>query len=83
MAIAGVITTQDVLRHSGTIVREFGAGAYMRCCVAILLRKADHFFDVRFRIRLRRVQSQTSRRRATCGGRAEKKGWPQRRWASP
>ena len=55
MAIAGVITTQDVLRHSGAIVREFGAGAYMRCCVAILLRKADHFFDVRFRIRLRRT----------------------------
>ena len=43
MAIAGVNTTKDVLRHSGTIVREFGAAAYMRCCVAILLRKRTTF----------------------------------------
>jgi len=43
MAIAGVITTKDVLRHSGIIVREFGAAAYVRCCVAILLRKRTTF----------------------------------------
>ena len=43
MAIGGVITTKDVLRHSGTIVREFGAAAYVRCCMAILLRKRITF----------------------------------------
>jgi hypothetical protein len=45
MSIAGVITTKDVLRHSGTIVREFGPVAYLRCCVAILLRKRTTFLN--------------------------------------
>jgi len=45
MSIAGVITTRDVLRHSATIVREFGAAAYLRCCVAILLRRRTTFLN--------------------------------------
>jgi hypothetical protein len=45
MSIAGVITTKDVLRHSAIIVREFGAAAYLRCCVAILLRRRTTFLN--------------------------------------
>jgi hypothetical protein len=45
MTICGVITTKDVLRHSATIVREFGAAAYVRCCVAILLRRRTTFLN--------------------------------------
>jgi hypothetical protein len=45
MSICGVITTRDVLRHSGTIVRQFGAGAYLKCCLAILLRRQTTFLD--------------------------------------
>jgi len=45
MTICGVITTKDVLRHSGTIVREFGAAVYLRCCVAILLRRRTTFLN--------------------------------------
>ena len=45
MSICGVITTKDVLRHSATIVREFGAGAYLKCCLAILLRRQTTFLD--------------------------------------
>jgi hypothetical protein len=45
MSICGAITTRDVLRHGPTIVREFGAGAYLRCCVAILLRKRTTFLN--------------------------------------
>ena len=45
MSIGGVITTRDVLRHSATIVREFGAVAYFRCCLAIVLRKRTTFLN--------------------------------------
>jgi hypothetical protein len=45
MAIAGVITTKDVLWHTGIIVREFGAAAYVRCCMAIVLRKRTTFLN--------------------------------------
>jgi hypothetical protein len=45
MSIAGVITTKDVLRHSATIVREFGPAAYLRCCVAILFRRRTTFLN--------------------------------------
>ena len=48
MAIAGVITTKHVLRHSGTIVREFGTAVYMRCFVAVLLRKRTTFLTCVF-----------------------------------
>ncbi|HWT86191.1 MAG TPA: hypothetical protein VN177_10495, partial [Myxococcales bacterium] len=45
MAISGVITTREVLRHGAVIVREFGPVAYFRCCVAILLRKRTTFLN--------------------------------------
>ena len=46
MAISGVITTKEVLRHVAVIVREFGPVAYLRCCVAILLRKRTTFLNI-------------------------------------
>ena len=48
MAIAGVVTTKDVLWHTGIIVREFGAAAYVRCCVAILFGKRTTFLTCVF-----------------------------------
>ncbi len=48
--ICGVITTRDVLRHSAVIVREFGAGAYLRCFVALLARRRTTFLDCVCRI---------------------------------
>ena len=45
MSISGVITSKDVLRHSGLIFREFGPVAYLRCCVAILFRKRTTFLN--------------------------------------
>ena len=43
MAIRGVITSRDVLLNGGTILREFGPRAYLRCCVAMLLRRPTTF----------------------------------------
>jgi hypothetical protein len=48
MSICGVITTKDVLRHTATIVREFGPGAYLRCCLAILRREQTTFLSCVF-----------------------------------
>jgi len=45
MSINGVITTKEVLRHAPTILREFGAAAYLRCCVAILLKRRTTFLN--------------------------------------
>jgi hypothetical protein len=45
MSINGVITTKEVLRHGPTIVREFGAAVYLRCCVAILLKRRTTFLN--------------------------------------
>jgi hypothetical protein len=45
VAICGVITTREVLRHGATIVREFGTAAYLRCCMAILLKKRTTFLN--------------------------------------
>ena len=43
MAIRGTITSRDVLLNGGTIVREFGPRALLRCCVAMLLRRPTTF----------------------------------------
>ena len=43
MAINGVITTREVVRHSALILREFGAGAWLRCFGAIVLRRRTTF----------------------------------------
>ena len=48
MSIAGVITTKEVLLNGGTIVREFGARVYLRCCVAILFRQRTTFLNCVF-----------------------------------
>lgn len=36
MAINGVITSREVVRHTLTIVREFGLRAWLRCCAAMV-----------------------------------------------
>jgi hypothetical protein len=48
MSMNGLITTRDVLKHSATIVREFGAGTYLRCCLAILRGRRTTFLNVVF-----------------------------------
>jgi hypothetical protein len=48
MSINGLITTKDVLKHSATIVREFGAATYLRCCLAILRGRQTTFLNVVF-----------------------------------
>ena len=45
MSICGVITTKDVLRHGATIVREFGAVAYLNCLMAILRGRKTTFLN--------------------------------------
>jgi len=45
MAIRGVITSRDVLLNGRTILREFGPRAYLRCCVAMLLRRPTTFLS--------------------------------------
>ena len=45
MSIQGTITARDVLMNSATIVRHFGASAYLRCLSAILLRRRTTFLD--------------------------------------
>jgi len=36
VAIQGLITSRDVVRHGLIIVREFGLGAWLRCCSATI-----------------------------------------------
>jgi hypothetical protein len=48
MAMCGLITTKEVLRHSAMIVREFGISAYLRCCVAIVSRHKTTFLNCVF-----------------------------------
>jgi hypothetical protein len=48
MSMSGLITTRDVLRHSATIVREFGATTYLRCCFAILTGQRTTFLNIVF-----------------------------------
>lgn len=43
MSIRGAITTRDVLLNSGLILRCYGARAYFRCCVAIVLQRQTTF----------------------------------------
>jgi hypothetical protein len=43
MAINGVITSKEVVRHTLTIVREFGPRAWLRCCTAMVTRRRTTF----------------------------------------
>ncbi len=45
MSIRGVVTTRHVLRHASLIVREFGPVAFLRCCLAIVLRHPVTFLS--------------------------------------
>ncbi|GAC1338634.1 MAG: hypothetical protein NVS2B9_10060 [Myxococcales bacterium] len=45
MGLRGVVSSTDVIRHGAVILREFGAGAYLRCCLAVLLRRQTTFLD--------------------------------------
>ena len=42
----GIITGRDVLRHSFTIVRLWGAGTYCRCLYAMVTRRSVTFLQV-------------------------------------
>jgi hypothetical protein len=46
--ISGVITTRHVIRHAAIIVREFGAAAYLRCCLVILRGRPATFLECVF-----------------------------------
>jgi hypothetical protein len=48
MSIGGVITTRDVFRHTVTIVREFGAAAWLRCFVVVVRGRKTTFLDCVF-----------------------------------
>ena len=45
MAIRGTITSRDVLLNGATIMREFGARAWLRCCMAMLRGRPTTFLD--------------------------------------
>jgi hypothetical protein len=44
--VQGAITTQDVLRHSLTILRLWGPGCYFRCLKAVVSRRRTTFLEV-------------------------------------
>jgi hypothetical protein len=44
--VKGTITSRDVLLHSVTIVRLFGAGFYLRCLRAIASGRTCTFLEV-------------------------------------
>jgi len=48
MAIQGVVTSRDVLRHPVLIISSFGFSAYARCCKALLLRERTTFLSCVF-----------------------------------
>ena len=51
MTIGGVITTRDVLRNAATIVRLFGAAAFLRCCGALITQRKTTFLACAVRMR--------------------------------
>jgi hypothetical protein len=50
MAINGVITSREVMRHTLTILREFGPRAYLRCCAAMFKGRRTTFLACVFAI---------------------------------
>jgi hypothetical protein len=42
----GAITGRHVLRHSVTIIRLWGLGAYLRCLRAVVTRRSTTFLSV-------------------------------------
>jgi hypothetical protein len=43
MAIQGVVTSREVIRHPLLIISCFGFAAYARCCRALLSRERTTF----------------------------------------
>ena len=48
MAINGVVTTREVLRHSILIVNSFGLRTLFRCCRAIVIGERTTFLECAF-----------------------------------
>lgn len=46
--IQGIVTAHDVLMHPALIVRCFGCRAFVRCIVALAVRRRTTFLDVVF-----------------------------------
>jgi len=44
--IQGVIKSNDVLWHAGTIVRTYGFRPYLRCLRALLSRRGTTFLEI-------------------------------------
>lgn len=42
----GVITTKDVIRNAGLIVREFGLATLLRCAAVVLRGKTTTFLEI-------------------------------------
>jgi hypothetical protein len=43
MAIQGVVTSREVLRHPVLIISSFGLATYVRCCKVLLRRERTTF----------------------------------------
>ena len=50
MAIGGVISTREVIRHAATIVRLFGPAAFLRCCLALITGERTTFLACAVRL---------------------------------
>jgi hypothetical protein len=48
MAIQGVVTTNEVLRHAVLIVSSFGLRTLLRCCRAIVIGRRTTFLECAF-----------------------------------
>jgi hypothetical protein len=48
MAIQGVVTSRDVLRHPVLIISSFGLATYLRCCKVLLRREHTTFLNCVF-----------------------------------
>jgi len=46
--IRGVITSQDVFLRGALIVREFGLGTWLRCCLVLIAGRRTTFLELVF-----------------------------------
>ena len=47
--IRGLITSKDVFRHTGSIVRGYGFRSYLRCIRALLSGRSTTFLEIIWR----------------------------------
>ena len=45
----GLITAREVIRNGHIIVRHFGPTCYLRCLMAVVLRRDTTFLEVAFK----------------------------------